>query len=229
MTERVFVVDDEVEIVEIVAFNLRSEGYDVKEFTSGNALINDLLNETEFPQLIILDVMMEGINGFDVCNKLRSDNRFSHIPIIFLTAKSNENERIMGLESGGDDYITKPFAIKELLLRVNNVLKRNRPTHPHQNTIQYKNLTIHKESHQVAINNSPIKLTKTEYNLLLLFFENPKRYFTRDEILNHIRNDNNQITERAIDVHIQRLRKKLNQYKEAISTYSGVGYGFFPK
>lgn len=232
MNHKIFIVDDEEEILEILSVNLRAENYEVKEFPSGNQLINQILNEKEIPDLILLDVMMEGINGFDVCRKIRSDDRFTDIPIIFLTAKSSEEDRITGLEFGGDDYISKPFNIKELLLRVKAVLKRNSNSKLNgdtQKVFKFKDLTLMKDSFLVFLKEDPLKLTKTEFNLLLLFFENPGRFFSREEIINRVWSDDTFVTERTVDVHIQRLRKKLKDCKTLISTYSGVGYGYFPE
>ncbi|MDH5680237.1 MAG: response regulator transcription factor [Spirochaetota bacterium] len=228
--KRVFVVDDEEEILEILTINLKAEGYDVKDFPSGNKLINYLLNSPEKPHLIILDIMMEGINGYDTCRKIRSDSRFQHIPVIFLSAKSSEDSKILGLEYGGDDYITKPFSIKELLLRVNAVLKRTEPPSEKPNTsYHYGKLSLTKETHQAVLSNEPLSLTKTEFSLLILFMENPSRYFSREEILRFVWPDDSEISERSVDVHIRRLRAKLKDHKDLIRTYSGVGYGFFPK
>ncbi len=228
MSNKIYLVDDEEDILQILTINLSREGYVTKEFTSGNQLINTLINSDEIPDLIILDIMMEGINGFDVCRKLRTDPRFQNIPIIFLTAKISEEERIRGLEIGSDDYITKPFSLKELILRVKSVLKRNAPeqlsTHS-ENILVYKDLKLMKDSFMVYLNSELLKLTKTEFQLLLLFLENPGRYFTRDEIINRVWSDDTFVTERTVDVHIQRLRKKLKDHKDIISTFSRVGYG----
>ncbi len=227
----IYIIDDEEELLEILAINLKSEGYDVKEFISGNELINQLLNGKVIPDLLLLDIMMEGMNGYEVCRKIRLDERFQNIPIIFLTAKTGEEERIAGFEYGADDYISKPFNIKELLLRVKVLLKRvsqNDGVDGHK-IFYYKNLTLIKDSFQVMYNEQPLQLTKTEFHLLLLFFENPGRFFAREEIINRVWDEESYITERTVDVHIQRLRKKLKDCKELISTYSGVGYGYFPK
>ena len=230
---KIFVVDDEEEIIEILQVNLTAEGYDVEGFTSGTKLINRMLNENEKADLIILDVMMEGMSGFDVCRKIQSDSRFKDIPVIFLTAKTDEDDRIRGLELGGEDYISKPFSIRELLLRVKAVLKRSGHNFDEEQPqgeriFQHKGLTLIKDSFTSTLNGNPLKLTKTEFLLLVLFFENPGRFFSRDDIIDRVWGDDTVVTERTVDVHIQRLRKKLSDCKSLISTYSGVGYGYFP-
>ncbi len=226
----IYVIDDEEELLEILSINLKSEGYEVQEFISGNQLINQLLNGKVIPDLLLLDIMMEGMNGYEVCRKIRLDERFQNIPIIFLTAKSAEEDRIAGFEYGGDDYISKPFSIKELLLRVKVLLKRmsREDEIGGHKVFYYRNLTLIKDSFQVMYDEKPLRLTKTEFHLLLLFFENPGRFFAREEIINRVWNEESYVTERTVDVHIQRLRKKLKNCKEVISTYSGVGYGYFP-
>ncbi len=226
---KVFIVDDELELLDILSINLRSEGYYVVEFSSGNAVINHLLNSNSIPDLIILDIMMNGINGFDVCRKIRSDERYKNIPIIYLSAKSEVHSRIRALELGGDDYITKPFSIKELLLRVKAVINRT-SSKPNDNNIKnvftYKGLTLLKDSFTSTLNGHNLKLTKTEFKILLLFFENPKRFFSRDEIINRLWANDSLVVDRTVDVHIQRLRKKLEDCKTFILTYPGVGYGY---
>ncbi|GMT50018.1 MAG: DNA-binding response regulator [bacterium] len=226
----IYIIDDEEELLEILSINLKSEGYEVKEFLSGNELINQLLNGTAIPDLLLLDIMMEGMTGYEVCRKLRLDGRFQNIPIIFLTAKSGEEERIAGFEYGADDYISKPFSTKELLLRVKVLLKRvsRNDEMDESKVFHYQNLTLIKDSFQVMHDEAPLRLTKTEFHLLLLFFEHPGRFFTREEIINRVWNEESYITERTVDVHIQRLRKKLKSCKDLISTYSGIGYGYFP-
>ncbi len=228
---RVSVVDDEEDLLEILSINLKSEGYEVQKFISGNQFLNEILNGKDLPDLVLLDIMMDGINGLDVCRKMRMDIRFQTIPVIFLTAKTGIKDKIQGLEWGGDDYITKPFNIKELLLRVKAVLKRipkDMEIGDIQNIFTYKDLTVKRDSFLATLDDQSIKLTKTEFHLLLLFLENPGRFFPRQEIIDFIWTDDTYISERTVDVHIQRLRKKLKHCKTLISTYSGVGYGYFP-
>ncbi|HEO65829.1 MAG TPA: response regulator transcription factor, partial [Spirochaetes bacterium] len=146
---RVSVVDDEEDLLEILSINLKSEGYEVQKFISGNQFLNEILNGKDLPDLVLLDIMMDGINGLDVCRKMRMDIRFQTIPVIFLTAKTGIKDKIQGLEWGGDDYITKPFNIKELLLRVKAVLKRipkDMEIGDIQNIFTYKDLTVKRDS-----------------------------------------------------------------------------------
>jgi len=227
MKKTIFVVDDEKDIREILKINLESEGFSVIAFSSADDAKKGL--EREKPDLIVLDVMMEGKDGFQFCREIRSDEKNKFIPVIFLSAKSEEFDKVLGLELGGDDYLTKPFSIKELRSRIKAILRRSENI-PGNNkpgvVLNYKGVELNTEQYSLKVDQVEIKLTKTELNILSLFMENPGKIFSRDNIINSVRGHDVFVVDRTIDVHIMNLRKKLGQYKNIITTFSGVGYGF---
>jgi two-component system, OmpR family, alkaline phosphatase synthesis response regulator PhoP len=226
MKKKIFVVDDEKDIREILKINLISEGYDVTAFSSAADAKKGF--DTDSPDLIILDIMMEGKDGFEFCREIRSSEKHKNLPIIFLSARSEEFDKVLGLELGGDDYLTKPFSIKELRSRIKAVLRRtgNLPGDSKPAVLKYKGVELNPEQYSLKVDDEEIKLTKTELNMLSLFMENPGKIFTRDNIINSVRGHDVFVVDRTIDVHIMNLRKKLGDYKNIITTFSGVGYGF---
>jgi two-component system alkaline phosphatase synthesis response regulator PhoP len=226
MKKIIFIVDDEKDIREILKINLVSEGYSVTAFPSAADAKKGF--ESEKPDLIILDVMMEGKDGFEFCRDIRSNEKLKSVPVIFLSAKSEEFDKVLGLELGGDDYLTKPFSIKELRSRIKAVLRRaGEQSESKKNSIlKYKGVELNPEQYSLKVDSEEIKLTKTELNILSLFMENPGKIFTRDNIINSVRGHDVFVVDRTIDVHIMNLRKKLGEYKNIITTFSGVGYGF---
>lgn len=226
MKKSIFIIDDEQDIREILKINLESEGYDIKSFPSADDALKGF--KSEKPDLIILDVMMEGKDGFEFCREIRANDRLKSIPVIFLSAKSEEFDKVLGLELGGDDYLTKPFSIKELRSRIKAVLRRTGdiPEIEKQLLLRYKGVELNPEQYSLKVDSEEIKLTKTELNILCLFMENPGKIFSRDSIINSVRGHDVFVVDRTIDVHIMNLRKKLGDYKNIITTFSGVGYGF---
>ena len=220
---RILVVDDEIDICEILQFNLENEGYLVDTANSAEEALKKLSDEH---QIILLDVMMGGMSGFKMAEKLRKQGK--KIPIIFLTAKSTENDLLTGFSIGADDYISKPFSIKEVLARVKAVLKRLNQ-HEEQNQqeeLTFEGLTINRTTKQVTLDEMQVLLTKKEFEILLLLVGNPSRIFTREEILDRVWKDDGYVLERTVDVHITRLRKKLGHYGHHIMNRSGYGYCF---
>ncbi len=226
MKKKIFAIDDEKDIREILKVNLLNEGYDVYTFASaeeGREGLKELI-----PDLILLDIMMDGMDGLDFCKELRSSNTTGNIPIIFLSAKSDEFDKVLGLELGGDDYLTKPFSIKELKSRIKAILRRTGPVMKESKStvLRYKGVELNSEQYSLKVDSENVKLTKTEFNILSLFMENPEKIFTRDNIIDSVRGHDVFVVDRTIDVHIMNLRKKLGPYKNIITTFSGVGYGF---
>lgn len=217
----ILVVDDEVDIRDILQFNLENEGYEIETAESAEDAMQKL---AEKHNLILLDVMMGGISGFKFADQLRkSDNK---TPIIFLTAKDTENDMLTGFSIGGDDYISKPFSVKEVIARVKSVLKR---TNAQESTekddkIKINNLEIDLEAKTVFVDEQIIELTKTEYNILVLFAEHPGKTFSRSDILQKAWNADNIVLDRTVDVHIARLRKKIGRYGDLIVNRTGYGY-----
>lgn len=226
MKKKIFVVDDENDIREILKVNLINEGYEIQSFASAEDAKEGLFSGS--PDLIILDIMMDGMDGLDFCKELRSSDNTSNIPIIFLSAKSDEFDKVLGLELGGDDYMTKPFSIKELKSRIKAILRRasGSPKEQKPSIIKYKGVELNSDQYSLKVDSEDVKLTKTEFNILSLFMENPGKIFTRDNIIDSVRGHDVFVVDRTIDVHIMNLRKKLGNYKNIITTFSGVGYGF---
>ncbi len=228
MKKSVFVIDDEKDIQDILRVNLQNEGYDVTAFSSGETALK-AMNPRELPDLIVLDIMMEGIDGYEFCRKLRASDEFRSVPILFLSAKTEEFDKVLGLELGADDYMTKPFGIKELKSRVKAILRRcgaSAQEAARESVLRYKGIELNYESYGLRVDGSDIRLTKTEFEILALFMRNPGKIFTRDNIIDSIKGHDVYVVDRTIDVHIMNLRKKLGPYKSTISTFSGVGYGF---
>ena len=219
--QRILVVDDEKDICDILQFNLESVGYIVDVTYSAEEALDML---TDVHNLIILDVMMGGMSGFKMAEHIRNVLK-KPIPIIFLTAKNTENDMLTGFSLGGDDYIAKPFSVKELTARVKAVLKRASLVKPSLETKwTYKDLVIDLNTNQVIINDEEISLTKKEFEILVLLAQASPNILTRTEILNSVWGENEFVLERTVDVHITRLRKKLGEYSSFIVNRSGFGY-----
>ena len=220
MEEKILVVDDEKDICDILQFNLEHEGYKVDLANSAEDALAIL---TDKHSLIILDVMMGGMSGFKMAERLRKED--NHIPIIFLTAKNTENDMLTGFSTGGDDYVAKPFSVKELLARVKSVLKRtNSNKKPAQTLLQHEGLVVDILNNRVTINDVEVSLTKKEFEILSLLLQTSPNVFTRSEILNQVWGDNEFVLDRTVDVHITRLRKKMGEYSSLIVNRSGLGY-----
>ena len=220
MEERILVVDDEKDICDILQFNLENEGYIVDVATSGEEALEML---TDVHQLIILDVMMDGISGFKMAEMLRKNDNY--VPIIFLTAKNTENDVLTGFSLGGDDYIAKPFSVKEVLARVRALIKRTTLIiQPADTKWKFDGLMIDITTNRVTIDDIEVSLTKKEFEILSLLAQASPNVLTRAEILSSVWGDNEYVLDRTVDVHITRLRKKLGDYASVIVNRSGFGY-----
>jgi len=223
MKKRILVVDDDRDICEILSFNLGHEGYEVDTVYSAEEALKKLSPEHS---LILLDVMMNGMSGYQMAEKLRKDG--NKTSIIFLTAKDSENDMLTGFSVGADDYISKPFSLKEVSARVKAVLKRS-PADTNstaKDVLNIDGLQINFQSKEVRVEDKIIPLTKTEYEILALLSQNPTRVFSRQNIINQVWKDMLYITERTVDVHITRLRKKMGAKGSLISSRAGFGYKF---
>lgn len=222
MKEKILVVDDERDICEILEFNLLNEGYEVDVAYSAEEALEKLTPEHA---LILLDVMMGGISGYKLAEKLRREG--NTIPIIFLTAKDTENDMLTGFSVGGDDYISKPFSIKEVSARVKAVLKRSATQQEDRRECLVMNdLNIDFNAKELTIAGRVISLTKTEFEIFALMAKNPTRVFSREDIIERLWKDAPYVTERTVDVHITRLRKKLGDHASLITSRPGYGYRF---
>ncbi|RMH69574.1 MAG: response regulator [Gemmatimonadetes bacterium] len=221
----ILAVDDDPDILELIEYNLGKEGYRVTGVSSGEDAF--IFLNTESPDLIILDLMLPGMQGMDVCRKVRSNPHLNAVKIIMLTAKGEESDIITGLDTGADDYMTKPFSPNVLLARVKAILRR-RDTEPVSETerIARHGVTLDPKRHDVWLHDNKIDLTFTEYNVLHFLMRHPGWVFTRYQIVDAVRGDNYQVTDRAVDVQIAGLRKKLGDYGHLIETVRGVGYRF---
>lgn len=226
-TKRVLVVDDEEDLCEILKFNLESEGYIVD---TANSAEQALQLELERYNLILLDVMMGQISGFKMAKILKEDPKTANIPIIFTTAKDSENDKITGLTIGADDYISKPFSLREVCLRVNAVIRRttqiSSTSVASPEIIIYKTLTLNHEKKSLHIGDELAQLTKKEFEIMELFLKNRGHLFSRAEILEKIWKNESIVTDRTVDVNITRLRKKIGIYGANITTRQGFGYCF---
>ncbi len=234
MKRRILVVDDEQDICEILAFNLKNEGYDVDTAHSAEEALQKLTPEHA---LILLDVMMGGMSGYHMAEQLRKNG--NNIPIIFLTAKDTENDMLTGFSVGGDDYISKPFSLKEVSARVKAVLKRGAGAvagagqaaatagkSSKDEKLTVGDMTLDFATKELLIAGRVVTLTKTEFEILSLLASSPARIFSREEIIDRLWKDAPYITERTVDVHITRLRKKLGEKASWISSRAGYGYRF---
>ena len=222
--QRILIVDDEPDTVELIEFNLRAGGYDISTAEDGAEAIRKARQAT--PDLIILDVMLPELDGLEVCKILRADPATSRIPVLMLTAKAAEVDRILGLELGARDYVTKPFSPRELILRVRNLLNQQEDEKEKPTTFEFKELYIDVPRHLVTVNRKPVDLTATEFRLLTLLAERRGRVQSRDQLLQDVWHYENIIDTRTVDTHIRRLREKLGKAARFLDTVRGVGYRF---
>lgn len=221
---RVLVVDDEPDTVELIAFNLRNAGYDVVSAADGSEALKKA-RSTE-PELIILDLMLPEVDGLEVCKILRADPVTQRIPILMLTAKAAEVDRILGLELGAKDYVTKPFSPRELILRVRNLLAQGAVEETKPQVFQVAELYIDVPRHLVTVNRKPVELTATEFRLLAILTERRGRVQSREQLLQDVWHYDNIIDTRTVDTHMRRLREKLGKAARFLDTVRGVGYRF---
>lgn len=219
---KILVVDDEKDLREILEFNLSSEGFEIDTASSAEEALTLAL---ENYQLILLDVMMGGISGYKMADIIRKERELD-TPIIFLTAKVSENDLLTGFNVGGDDYITKPFSVKEVVVRVKAILKRGKPLGKSSNVLECERLKLDIDLKSVTIGDEQINLTRKEFDILTLLMKNKGKYLSREEILDTIWSDDVIVTERNVDVNIARLRKKIKEYGTALKGRTGFGYCF---
>lgn len=221
--ESILAVDDEEDILELLRYNLSREGCRVTAATTGEEAVRLALSL--LPDLILLDLLLPGMDGLEVCRRLKADARTRSIPLIMLTAKGEEADIVAGLELGADDYITKPFSPRVLLARIRTVLRRRTAEVPADNTpLKYKDLSINPGRHEVLLAGQPLDLTVTEFQLLHLLAQRPGWVFTRSQMVQVVHGGDFAVTERSVDVHIVGLRKKLGAFGKFLETVRGIGY-----
>jgi len=225
--KHILVVDDEADLVELVSYNLKKEGFIVDSASDGEAALSKIKKDKY--SLIILDLMLPGIQGIELCRILRNDSKTANLPIIMLTAKGEEVDRILGLEIGADDYVTKPFSPRELVARVKAVLRRTIEKPVTEKILKIGDLEIDRESYIVSKKDKPVKLSATEFKLLLYLAERKGKVFSRDQLLDAIWRDEAFVEPRTVDVHIRRLRSGIEEdpaCPKYIKTMRGIGYFF---
>jgi len=229
MPKKILVVDDEKDIVDLITYNLEKEGFTTMRADDGEDALE--MVKSRKPDLVVLDLMLPGVRGLEVCRFIRKNPETETLPIIMLTAKGDQVDKILGLEMGADDYITKPFNVRELIARVRAVLRRAevRPDADKAETFTYRGLHVDYRSYKVSVDGGMVDIGPTELKLLLFFTRHPGRVYTRDQLLDYVWGDETFVEPRTVDVHISRLRLAIEKDKETpqyIITVRGIGYKF---
>jgi two-component system phosphate regulon response regulator PhoB len=219
---RILIIEDDRDIVEMIEYNLKEEGYQVTSAFDGEKGIE--LAKREKPDLVILDIMLPAIDGFEVCRSLKQYQPTAHIPVIILSAKSRETDKVVGLELGADDYVTKPFSPRELLARIKAVLRRHKEQPAGE--IRIGQVVIDNVRHKVEVRGQEIELTATEFRLLEALAKRPGAVLSRSQLLDAVGADESMVYDRTIDAHVKSLRRKLGRAKDYIETVRGIGYRF---
>jgi len=222
--EKILIVEDEKNIAKLIRYNLERSDYDCTTAKSGEDAVS-IIKKQAF-DLMILDIMLPGIDGLEVCRKIKEDPGLKNIPIIILTAKGEEVDRVVGLELGADDYIVKPFSPRELILRIKAILKRGKALGAKKDLITIGDISVDIPKHKVMVKNKDIELTRMEFKLLVTLMERSGRLQDRDRLLNDVWNIDSMISTRTIDTHIKKLREKLGRSGRMIETVRGMGYKF---
>lgn len=228
--KRILVVDDEADLVELVSYNLKKEGFSVDSASDGEAALAKIRKGGY--GLVVLDLMLSGIQGIELCRILRNDPKTGSLPIIMLTAKGEEVDRILGLEMGADDYISKPFSPRELVARVKAVLRRSTEKPVAEKLLKTGELEIDREKYTVSVKGKPVKLSATEFKLLLFLAERKGKVFSRNQLLDAVWRDEAFVEPRTVDVHIRRLRANIEAdpaHPKYVKTMRGIGYLFSEK
>lgn len=227
MKRKIAVIEDDRDINELITYNLQQEGYEVVRSLDGAQGL--FLIQKEKPSLVLLDLMLPGMEGLEVCRALKQDEKTKNIPIIIVSAKGEESDLVVGLQLGADDYITKPFSVKVLLARVKAIFRREKSVQSQDNLQiprSFEGIMIDMHKHKVTVANEVVVLTAIEFAILEFLSRSPGRVYTRDQILDNVWKDGKFIIDRAVDVHVRGLRKKLKGGAEYVETVRGVGYRF---
>ena len=227
MKPKILVVDDEPDALELIEVNLKGAGFDVMSASDGRQALDKA--RSAVPALVLLDVMLPEVDGLEVCKSLRRDPKTASIPIIMLTARAAEIDRVLGLELGADDYITKPFSPRELILRVRNLLKRQSATLETSQQVRFAGLVIDRSRHSITYKEKPLDLTLTEFKLVTVLAERKGRVQSREQLLKDVWGYNTFIDTRTVDTHMRRLRDKLGEASKLLDTVRGVGYRFLER
>lgn len=227
MARRILVVEDDQDLLRLLTFNLEQEGFKVEGLSDGSLALAQL--RRSMPDLLILDLMLPGMDGLEVCRQIRRSDRFVSLPILMLTARAEEADRVVGLELGGDDYVTKPFSLRELIARVRVLLRRRDAVSPHGPALQHGALYVDPQAHRVSVGQRPVELSALEFRLLHFMASHPGIVFSRDQLLDRVWGNDRNVTPRSVDVYIRRVREKIEPDATApkfVQTVHGVGYRF---
>lgn len=224
MTQKIYIVEDEPDIRETLKYNFSNEGFEVFTAPDGEEALSNI--KKVLPDVLILDLMLPGVSGLDVCKSIRADDDIRDMSIIMLTAKGEEIDRVIGFELGADDYVTKPFSVRELILRVKVLLKKQRESLVENKLVTFGPIRIDLDAHELKINDKEIVLTALEFKLLQHLVKRKGRVQTREQLLGDVWGYSAEVTTRTVDTHIKRLREKLGNTSDYIQTIRGVGYRF---
>ncbi len=229
MPQRIVLIEDEKDIVELVRYNFRKEGFEVESFLTGKQGLEYLRHR--HADLILLDILLPDLDGLEICKRLRAHERLRTVPVIFLTAKGEEIDRVLGLELGADDYVVKPFSPRELIARVKAVLRRQVRAAEKLEVVEAGSLRLDSQTQELTVGGKPVELSTLEFKLLHFLVSNPRRIFSRDRLLDEVWGSDRFVTPRTVDVHIHRLREKIEADSEKpqyLQTVRGAGYRFSP-
>jgi len=224
---RLLIIEDEKDIVELVRYNLRKEGFEVQAFHRGKEGL-DFLRRNPV-DLVLLDILLPDVDGFEICRRLRADTRMASLPVIFLTAKGEEIDRVLGLEIGADDYVVKPFSPRELVARVKAVLRRQERVGDKREVVESGGLRLDASTREASVDGRPVVLSTLEFKLLHFLASHPRHVFSRDRLLDEVWGQDRFVTPRTVDVHIRRLREKIESHPDRprfLQTVRGTGYRF---
>jgi len=230
MRQRIVLIEDEKDIVQLVQYNFRKEGYEVESFGRGKDGLDHLRRKPA--DLVLLDIMLPDLDGFEVCKRLRADDRLRIVPVIFLTAKGEEIDRVLGLEIGADDYVVKPFSPRELVARVKAVLRRQDRPLEKVEVVEVGEVRLDARTHEAKVRGQLVDLSSMEFKLLLFLASHPRHVFSRDQLLDGVWGRERFVTPRTVDVHIRRLREKIEAEADnprLLQTIRGAGYRFLPE
>jgi phosphate regulon transcriptional regulator PhoB len=228
--QRIVIIEDEKDIVELVGYNFRKEGFEVASFSLGRQGLEHLRRDP--PDLLLLDIMLPDGNGVEICRRIRADQRLKNLPIIFLTARGEEVDRVLGLEMGADDYVVKPFSPRELIARVKAVLRRRDRPAEKAEVVESGQLRLDSRTQEVVVRGKPVQLSSLEFRLLHFLASHPRRIFSRERLLDAVWGTGCSVTPRTVDVHIRRLREEIEAKPDEpryIQTVRGAGYRFSPE
>ena len=227
MLKKVLIVEDETDLVKLLKYNLEKEGFKVNYATDGTVALAEARRDP--PDLVILDLMLPGLDGLEVCRQLRRNEKFVRTPVLILSARSEEADRVVGLELGADDYVTKPFSTREVIARVRTLLRRNEPAAPPHLRIHRDDIVIDPTAHSVYVAGRSVELSALEFRLLHYLASHPGMVFSRDQLLDNVWGNDRTVTPRSVDVYIRRIREKVEpkpQEPAYVQTIHGVGYRF---